>query len=93
MLFQDVKKLNPNVRTILTSAYEVDEDNKFQEYTKEGIIDFFLSKPVTISRLCQKVSDMVYNQERLLGWALIDEFLDSVLVNWIQIFIYLPNLK
>ena len=36
-------------------------DNKIQEYMKEGIIDLFLPKPVTISRLCQNVSDMVYN--------------------------------
>lgn len=58
-LLKNVKKLNPNVRTILTSAYDVDEDNKFQEYTKKGIIDLFLAKPVTINRLCQEVSDMV----------------------------------
>ena len=62
-LLKKVKTLNPNVRTILTSAYEVDEDNKFQEYMKEGIIDLFLPKPVTISRLCQNVSDMVYYQD------------------------------
>lgn len=63
-LLKNVKKLNSNVRTILTSAYEVNEDHKFQEYMKGGIIDLFLDKPVTINRLCQKVSDMVHNQER-----------------------------
>jgi len=63
-LLKNIKKLNSNVRTILTSAYEVNEDHKFQESMKEGIIDLFLDKPVTINRLCQKVSDMVHNQKR-----------------------------
>ena len=38
-LLKSVKNLNANVRTILTTAYEVDEDNKIEEYTKKGIID------------------------------------------------------
>jgi DNA-binding NtrC family response regulator len=62
-LLKNVKKLNPNVRTILTSAYEVDEDNKFQEYTKEGTIDLFLAKPVSIKRLCEEVSNMLHIQD------------------------------
>jgi DNA-binding NtrC family response regulator len=62
-LLENVKALNPNVRTILTTAYDADGNDKFQEYTKEGIIDLFLPKPVTISRLCQNVSDMIHDQE------------------------------
>ena len=56
-LLKKVKKLNPNVRTILISAYEVENDVIFQQYMKEGIIDSFIEKPVTISRLCQIVRD------------------------------------
>ena len=56
-LLKKVKKLNPNVRTILISAYEVENDVIFQQYMKEGIIDSFIEKPVTISRLCQRVRD------------------------------------
>jgi DNA-binding NtrC family response regulator len=62
-LLKNVKKLNPNVRTILTSAYEVDEDNKFQEYAKEGTIDLFLAKPVSIKMLCEEVSNMLHIQD------------------------------
>jgi DNA-binding NtrC family response regulator len=62
-LLKNVKKLNPNVRTILTSAYEVDEDNKFQEYAKEGTIDLFLAKPVSIKRLCEEVNNMLHIQD------------------------------
>jgi response regulator of citrate/malate metabolism len=53
-----MKNLNANVRTILATAYEVDED-KIEEYTKKGIIDLLLAKPVTIKRLCEEVSNMV----------------------------------
>ena len=56
-LLKKVKKLNPNVRTILTSAYEVENDVIFRQYMKEGIIDSFIEKPVTIRRLCQRVRD------------------------------------
>ena len=56
-LLKKVKKLNPNVRTILISAYEVENDVIFRQYMKEGIIDSFIEKPVTIRRLCQRVRD------------------------------------
>ncbi len=54
-----VKNLNANVRTILTTAYEVDEDSKIEEYAKKGIIDLFLAKPVKLKRLREEVSNMV----------------------------------
>ena len=56
-LLKKVKKLNPTVRTILVSAYEVENNDVFQQYMKEGIIDSFMEKPVTISDLCQRVRD------------------------------------
>jgi response regulator RpfG family c-di-GMP phosphodiesterase len=56
-LLKKVKKLNPNVRTILISAYEIENDLVFQHYLREGIIDSFIEKPVTISQLCQRVRD------------------------------------
>ncbi len=39
------------------------ENNKIDEYTKKGIIDLFLAKPVTIKRLCEEVSNMVRIQD------------------------------
>src|SRR4030043_879367 len=41
-LLSKIKMINPNVRTILVSAYEVKEDKLFQKYMKEGIIDLFI---------------------------------------------------
>jgi DNA-binding NtrC family response regulator len=62
-LLKTVKNLNANVRTILTTAYEVDENNKIEEYTKKGIIDLLLAKPVHLKRLCEEVSNMVNIQD------------------------------
>lgn len=56
-LLKKVKSSNPNVRTILMSAYNFEEDEKYQKYIKEGIIDSSIEKPVTINRLCQRVRD------------------------------------
>lgn len=58
-LLKKVKKLNPKVRTILVSAFEVENDPVFQQYMKEGLIDKFIQKPVPIKGLCQEVNDQV----------------------------------
>jgi DNA-binding NtrC family response regulator len=58
-LLKKVKMLNSNVRTILVSAYEVKEDEVFQKYTNEGIIDLFIEKPIPIDWLRQKVREQV----------------------------------
>ena len=55
-LLKKVKSSNSNVRTILMSAYNF-EDELFQKYMKQGIIDSTIEKPVTINRLCQRVRD------------------------------------
>jgi len=48
-LLKKVKSSNPNVRTILISAYNFDEDKLFQKYMEEGVIDSTIPKPVTIN--------------------------------------------
>ncbi len=55
-LLKKVRKFNPKVRTILISAYEVDNDPVFRGFVKEGVIDKFIHKPITIRSLCQEVS-------------------------------------
>jgi len=56
-LLKKVKTSNPNVRTILMSAYNFDEDILFLKYMEEGIIDSTIDKPVTMNRLYQRVRD------------------------------------
>jgi len=58
-LLNKIKKLNPNVRAILTSAYEVENEPLFQIYMKEGIIDKFIQKPMTMNYLCREVNNQV----------------------------------
>ena len=58
-LLNKVKKLNPNVRTILISAYEVENEPVFQRYVKEGIIDKFIQKPMTMNYLCNEVNNQL----------------------------------
>jgi len=62
-LLKKVKNSNSSVRTILMSAYNFEEDDLFQKYVNEGVIDSTIEKPVTIHRLCQRVKDEleVYN--------------------------------
>ncbi len=56
-LLKRVKTSNPNVRTILMSAYNFEEDILFLKYMEEGIIDSAIDKPVTMNRLYQRVRD------------------------------------
>jgi response regulator RpfG family c-di-GMP phosphodiesterase len=58
-LLNRVKQLNPNVISILTSAFEVQNELRFQRYIEEGIIDRFIQKPVMISYLCQEVNNQI----------------------------------
>ena len=48
-----VKELNRFVRTILMTAFEI-EDKMFREYTKSKIINSFLQKPIRIHDLLKR---------------------------------------
>jgi hypothetical protein len=48
--------MNHSVRTILTTAFDVD-DKLFQEYSKKEIINGFAQKPVNLQTLVHEVSD------------------------------------
>lgn len=52
-----VKSSNPNVRTILISGYNFEDDPVYLEYIEDGIIDTTIEKPVTINRLCERVRE------------------------------------
>jgi DNA-binding NtrC family response regulator len=66
-LLKKIRMLNSNVRTILVSAYEVQEDEIFQRYMKEGIIDLFIEKPIPIDWLRQKVREQVKLYEQRMN--------------------------
>jgi DNA-binding NtrC family response regulator len=66
-LLSKTKMINPNVRTILVSAYEVKEDKIFQKYLKDGTIDLFIEKPIPIDWLRQKVREQLEAYEKRMN--------------------------
>ncbi|HET6717227.1 MAG TPA: response regulator [Nitrososphaeraceae archaeon] len=54
-LLKTVKELNPLIRTILMTAFQID-DSLFQEYTTKGIINGFLQKPISLKQLLAEVN-------------------------------------
>jgi DNA-binding NtrC family response regulator len=56
-LLKKVKTSNPKVRTILMSAYNFEEEELYQKYMKEAVINSTIEKPVTMNRLYQRVRD------------------------------------
>jgi DNA-binding NtrC family response regulator len=54
-----VKTSNPKVRTILMSAYNFEEEELYQQYMKEAVINSTIEKPVTMNRLYQRVRDQL----------------------------------
>ncbi|MDW0167804.1 MAG: response regulator [Nitrososphaeraceae archaeon] len=54
-LLKTVKDLNPLIRTILMTAFQID-DSLFQEYTTKGIINGFFQKPIDLKQLLAEVN-------------------------------------
>jgi DNA-binding NtrC family response regulator len=57
-LLQTVKDLNPLTRTILLTAYNID-DSLLREYTKKEIINCFLQKPIGVDQLRSEVCKQI----------------------------------
>ena len=64
-LLKKVKNLNPKVRTILMSAYNFEEDPTYLKYMKDGVIDSSIEKPVTIQRLCERVTEELNEYQKM----------------------------
>jgi len=61
-LVKKIKDLNPLSRTILMTAFEID-DKLFQEYSKKEIINAFLQKPIRIDDLFVVVNKQLHTYE------------------------------
>ncbi|MDW0152795.1 MAG: response regulator [Nitrososphaeraceae archaeon] len=61
-LITRVKDMNHSVRTILMTAFDVD-DKLFREYSKKEIINGFAQKPVSLQTLVHEVSDQLHSYE------------------------------
>ena len=64
-LLKKVKNVNPKVRTILMSAYNFEEDPTYLEYMKDGVVDSSIEKPVTIQRLCERVTEELNEYQKM----------------------------
>lgn len=61
-LLNKIKDSNRFVRTILMTAFTID-DNLFQEYTKRKIINGFLQKPIGLHDLLKEVNTQLDSYE------------------------------
>ena len=61
-LVKKIKDLNPLSRTILMTAFEID-DKLFQEYSKKEIINAFLQKPIRLDDLFVVVNKQLHTYE------------------------------
>jgi len=66
-LLKKVKELNPDVRTMLVSAFEMQDNPKLQEYLKKVIVNMLIEKPVTMQRLSLIVSDEIQAYQLILN--------------------------
>ncbi|HJY14409.1 MAG TPA: response regulator [Nitrososphaeraceae archaeon] len=61
-LIKKIKNVNLFVRTILMTAFEID-DKLFQEYTKKGLINGLLQKPIRLVNLQEEVNNQLHTYE------------------------------
>lgn len=61
-LIRQIKDRKPLVRTILMTAFEID-DKTIQEYTSKQILNGFLQKPVGIINLRQEINNQLHTSE------------------------------
>ena len=61
-LIKKVKEINPDIRTLLITAFDV-EDRVFHRYKKENLIDGILQKPITMKNLVTEVENQLKIQQ------------------------------
>jgi len=58
-LMRRTKELNPLVRTVLMTAFELD-DELFQQYVEKQMINGFLQKPIMLKDLVKEVENQLH---------------------------------
>ena len=61
-LIKKLKKLNPSIRTILMTAFAI-EDDLFKEYAKKELINGFLQKPIRLDDLRAEVNHQLHTYQ------------------------------
>lgn len=61
-LIKKIKELNPYIRTILMTAFAINDD-LFQEYAKKELINGFLQKPIHLGDLRAEVNNQLHTYQ------------------------------
>jgi DNA-binding NtrC family response regulator len=61
-LAKKVKEINPNVKVVLMTAFEI-RDEEFSKVFPSSRVDGFLQKPITISDLINKILSLIGESE------------------------------
>jgi response regulator RpfG family c-di-GMP phosphodiesterase len=61
-LLRKMKDMNKYIRTILMTAFEI-ENTIFRDYTKRKIINGFFQKPVRLTDLIKEVHTQIHSYE------------------------------
>ena len=62
-LAREVKEINPNVRVVLMTAFEI-RDKEFAKVFPSSRVDGFLQKPITIGDLIIKIMSLIGQSKR-----------------------------
>ena len=68
-LLRKMKDMKKYVRTILITAYDI-EDTIFHDYRKEEIINGFFQKPIRLTKLVEEVHTQLHSYEMPNGSSL-----------------------
>jgi Response regulator containing CheY-like receiver, AAA-type ATPase, and DNA-binding domains len=63
-LIKKIKELNPYIRTILMTAFAINDD-LFYEYAKKELINGFLQKPIHLGNLHAEVNNQLHRYDLL----------------------------
>jgi DNA-binding NtrC family response regulator len=69
-LVRKLKTMNPLARTILMTAFAIN-DNLFEQYTKKDLINGFLQKPISLADLHDEVNNQLHKYELLRQKSLL----------------------
>ena len=58
-LIKKVNEIKPNIRAVLVSAFEVRDEEIFEQCMEKNIINGFLQKPIAISDLIDAVKNQI----------------------------------
>lgn len=58
-LIRRVNEIKPSIKALLMSAFEVKDEEIFQQYLEKNIINGFLQKPIALSDLLDEVKNQI----------------------------------